>query len=151
MGKATLVNGTWRDALGENAEFWRCSRGTIFCGGQYRPKLGLCTNCRTARYNQRKGGAFHRQVFNVFYHRGERNKRFNGGGVMKITYLPSLFQSRKNVEMSYARVLYERVTRTTLPASQSVVVLSNKPLPDFHDLVVVPAGRTSERSLSNIL
>jgi len=53
--------------------------------------------------------------------------------------------------MSYARVLHERVTRTTLPASQSVVVLSNKPLPEFYDLLVVPTGCASERSPSNIL
>jgi hypothetical protein len=149
--KATLINGTWRDSLGENAEFWRCSQGTIFCGGQYRPSLGLCTNCRTLRYHQKSGQPPRRYVFKVVIHQSRRNNRFNGGGALKIAYLPSLFQSRKRLEMSYARVLYERVMRTTLPASQSVVVLSNKSVPDFHDLVVVPRGRTSERCLSSIL
>lgn len=127
-------------------EFWRCRNNTIFCGGEFRPGLGLCTRCRTVRWKQRKGGSSRREVFKIL-REPKKGRRPSGGGALLISYNASLFQSRKRVRASYARVLYERVAKITLPADQKVVAWCSRGLPVFEQLVVVPNGSMNEDRL----
>lgn len=131
-------------------EFWRCSKNTIFCGGEYRPKIGLCTNCRTLKYHQKAGGPTRRCVFTIIrsHYRG---KRPLGGGNLYIEFSPLLFQSRKRRRFSYARVLHERATGESLPHNKFVVSLGRSGLPVFEQLVVVDKQDVREPRLTAVL
>lgn len=141
--RARLVDGVWRDPIKrENLEYWRCKTNSIFCGGVYRPGLGLCLRCIQRRYCQLRGTVHKHGVFSYTqavtipgcYRRNDR--------LARIRYCARLFANKRAPVVSYPRVLYERVTKTDLPPDQVVVSLSSKFLPLFEELVVVSKGHS---------
>ena len=132
---ARLSESGWR--IGdESAEYWRCSKFNVWCGGLYRPALGLCKNCLQLRYSQRKGGSSKRKVFNIFQ-KGKSGRRASGGGNLYISYNPKLFCKKNPRYYAYTHVLYERVTGEKL-VGKKILTRRTVGLPEFEDLVVVP-------------
>jgi hypothetical protein len=80
-----------------------------------------------------------RDVFSII-RRDKEGRRPYGGGVFFISYNPQLFRNKKSATYSYARVLYERVTKTTLRQDEKIVAWGCKGLPEPHQLVVLPKG-----------
>lgn len=143
--KPRLSERGWRIGS-EDAEYWKCSKFNVWCGGFYRPELKLCKNCLMQRYNQRKGGSTRRNVFTIF-NKHKINRRAAGGGNLFISYNSKLFCVKKSRCFAFGRVLYERVTKKDL-GDKKVLILRTATLPEFEDLIIVPKNsNVSERSL----
>ena len=142
----------FRNARHERLDFWRCRRGSIFCGGYYRPGSRRCTNClsRMIHRRQSRSRATRDGAFYLYVQRSLSRFQRRGGNLV-IVYSKKLFQSRRAAMVSYARQLYERVTGEDLPTSTAVVNLSRKHRPEFEDLMVVPRANTREQRVALLL
>lgn len=141
----------WHSGLGEwvlrdedtreIVSYWLCRSNSIFCGGYLRVKRRLCTNCLTKLYHQ-NGGKLHSQVWSIWRHRD---------GEYRVHLNCLLFQNRRKVKFSLARMIYERCTNTILP--DNIVVrnlVPHKPLA-FENLILTRNGvRDVTKQLSEI-
>lgn len=137
-----------------NQEYWRCKRGTIFCGGRYYATSKLCERCDARRRARKRGevpGDSARKIPRVFTVSRNRQRAVSRGFAhrsrcprwgdnLAITFSGKLFASRKRVKLSYARWIYERVAGP-LPSDLVVVALRGG-IPQYEDLIVVRRSET---------
>lgn len=146
--KPRLSKNGWRIGK-EDAEFWKCSKNTIWCGGYYRPGLQLCQRCISQRYVQRHGGVSKRNVYNIF-NKHKTQRRATGGGNLFISYNPKLFCVKKRRYYAYTHVLYERVMGEVL-GDKKILTLRASNVPEFEDLILLPGNcNVSEIGLMNM-
>ena len=127
-------------------QYWRCRRGTIFCGGRYMIRARLCVRCYGARRERKRGRIPKDSVSRrprVWYINRVPGSRSHGprwGAALDMIFSGRLFADGKRRRMTYARWLYERVAGP-LPDDLVVVALCGG-LPQFEDLIVVRRDET---------
>ncbi len=150
------VDGVWRTAWGVNAEFWRCRRGSIFCGGTYNQTSSLCKNCESVANKDRRRGSrrhvvnFRRQVLSYFVSGPNAlvNRRTRLGREVLVNFCRSLFQNKKQIMVSYQRRVWELATGRELPYHLVVVNRSRRLFPQYEDLIVVARGASKDAGVA---